>query len=474
MWLYFVIPFVSGIVGRATNVLALHMTFYPIDFKGLKIWQPEGQPFGFFGWQVSLRPSLSIDMTPFQVSEDHYEYPNACWSLNPADFRRRSCSQGIIPAKAGKMAEIMVELMTSKLIDVREVFSRMDPKRMSRILSEDARGSLYKVVDGLGETQLPNIWSLVPSSALDECVIYLSEDIDRYVEGLMEELKNNIEEVMDLKHLVVSTALNQKELVVQMFQQIGESEFAFIRISGFYFGFAVGVLQRGIVSRSAAWGLLPGGGCLGGYGTPWLALKVIFAPIEPVQCGPFRAQGLFLKRQNEVSVMFAELSADYFLKPEGMWGEILRGARFERFKLMVENYTYRYMCEYLGNAKLPVMIYLGQEGLNHLSLKMASIILKDLPLIIPASYAYTEQAMEIETTIETKLKHLPPIDFEGGLHPEFQEDEIKLIVVGGCWGCRGNASGGHRPVRGRGLLVNGGGPGRGPRVELTIPRVYHE
>ena len=93
-----------------------------------------------------------------------------------------------------------------------------------------------------------------------------------------------------------------------------------------------------------------------------------------MQCGPFRAQGLFLKRQNEVSVMFAELSADYFLKPEGMWGEILRGARFERFKLMVENYTYRYMCEYLGNAKLPVMIYLGQEGLNHLSLKMASII----------------------------------------------------------------------------------------------------
>ena len=434
MWLYFVIPLISGIVGWATNVLALHMTFYPIDFKGLKIWQPEGQPFGFFGWQVSLRPSLSIDMTPFQVSEDHYEYPNACWSLNPADFRRRSCSQGIIPAKAGKMAEIMVELMTSKLIDVREVFSRMDPKRMSRILSEDARGSLYKVVDGLGETQLPNIWSLVPSSALDECVIYLSEDIDRYVEGLMEELKNNIEEVMDLKHLVVSTALNQKELVVQMFQQIGESEFAFIRISGFYFGFAFGVIQSGIFYLYDAWWLLPVCGFLVGYVTNWLALKVIFAPIEPVQCGPFRAQGLFLKRQNEVSVMFAELSADYFLKPEGMWGEILRGARFERFKLMVENYTYRYMCEYLGNAKLPVMIYLGQEGLNHLSLKMASIILKDLPLIIPASYAYTEQAMEIESTIETKLKHLPPIDFEGVLHPVFQEDEIKLIVVGGLLG----------------------------------------
>lgn len=332
------------------------------------------------------------------------------------------------------MAEIMVELMTSKLIDVREVFSRMDPKRMARILSEDARGSLYKVVDGLGEAQLPNIWSLVPESALDECVVFLSEDIDKYIEGLMHELKENIEDVMDLKHLVVETALNEKELVVQMFQQVGEKEFSFIRLSGFYFGFAFGIIQSGIFYVYNAWWLLPVCGFLVGYITNLLALKVIFAPINPIQIGPVKAQGLFLKRQDEVSEMFAELSSDYFLKPKGMWGEILQGARFEAFKSMVENYTYRYMCDYLGKAKLPVMIYLGQEGLNQLSTKMAHIIIKDLPLIIPASYAYTEEAMQIQPTICQKLKELPPIDFEGVLHPVFQEDEIKLIIVGGVLG----------------------------------------
>ena len=323
------------------------------------------------------------------------------------------------------MAEIMVELMTSKLIDVREVFSRMDPKRMARILSEDARGSLYKVVSGLGEEQLPNIWSLVPESALDECVIFLSEDIDKYVEGLMEELKENIEEVMDLKHLVVTTALNQKELVVQMFQQVGEKEFSFIRLSGFYFGFAFGVIQSGIFYIYDAWWLLPVCGFLVGYITNWLALKVIFAPIDPVQVGPIKAQGLFLKRQDEVSGMFAELSADYFLKPKGMWGEILQGARFEAFRAMVENYTYRYMCDYLGNAKLPVMIYLGQEGLIQLSTKMASIIIKDLPLIIPASYDYTEEAMQIQPTICEKLKALPPDEFEG--YPDPKAPQIVLL-----------------------------------------------
>ena len=71
-WLYFAIPFISGFVGWITNVLALHMTFYPIEFKGVKVWQPEGQPFGFFGWQVrttlaTLRESLSLNSPMFRL-----------------------------------------------------------------------------------------------------------------------------------------------------------------------------------------------------------------------------------------------------------------------------------------------------------------------------------------------------------------------------------------------------------------------
>lgn len=31
-WEYFLIPWIAGFVGYFTNVLALHMTFYPIEF----------------------------------------------------------------------------------------------------------------------------------------------------------------------------------------------------------------------------------------------------------------------------------------------------------------------------------------------------------------------------------------------------------------------------------------------------------
>lgn len=38
-----------------------------------------------------------------------------------------------------------------------------------------------------------------------------------------------------------------------------------------------------------------------GYVTNWIALKWIFEPLNPVQVGPFVLQGMFLKRQLEVS-----------------------------------------------------------------------------------------------------------------------------------------------------------------------------
>ena len=75
-------PLMSGIVGWGTNWLALKMTFYPLEFQPsfTKLYQIPDSPFGLFGWQ------------------------------------------GIIPAKAEKMARKSVRLMTEKLLDVKSIF----------------------------------------------------------------------------------------------------------------------------------------------------------------------------------------------------------------------------------------------------------------------------------------------------------------------------------------------------------------
>lgn len=70
--------------------------------------------------------------------------------------------------------------------------------------------------------------------------------------------------------------------------------------SGFFFGFLLGLLQMFVwLLYDKPW-TLPAGGAIVGYITNWVALKLIFEPVDPMKIGPFVLQGLFLKRQNEV------------------------------------------------------------------------------------------------------------------------------------------------------------------------------
>ena len=51
---------------------------------------------------------------------------------------------------------------------------------------------------------------------------------------------------------------------------------------GFYFGFAFGVVQMLVWYFFPVYWILPLFGLLVGYATNWLALKLIFQPIEPI------------------------------------------------------------------------------------------------------------------------------------------------------------------------------------------------
>ena len=55
--------------------------------------------------------------------------------------------------------------------------------------------------------------------------------------------------------------------------------------------------------------MLPIGGAVVGFLTNWIALKYIFAPVNPIFLGPFKLQGIFLKRQAEVSAEFSKFMA---------------------------------------------------------------------------------------------------------------------------------------------------------------------
>lgn len=214
----------------------------------------------------------------------------------------------------------------------------------------------------------------------------------------------------------------------------GANELKFIEHSGFYFGFLFGLIQMVIWYFYDEIWVLPAAGFLVGYLTNYLALKLIFEPQEPINCLCWTLQGLFLKRQVEVSAEFAKMNCEKILNSQNLWDAILTGNRVENFRSLLSRHSQRFCDHLMGGIKPFVQVYLGTEGYLRMKSKVSELLLLELPKNVKYIHSYTNEALDLETTLREKMASLPPADFEGVLRPAFQEDELKLILVGAALG----------------------------------------
>jgi len=180
--------------------------------------------------------------------------------------------------------------------------------------------------------------------------------------------------------------------------------------------------------------LLPVCGFIVGWFTNFLALKVIFRPLHPIAIGPYKLQGLFLKRQNEVSEVFARINCVELLGTEQIWDAILTGPNRKNFQLLLRNHSIIFTEKLIGGLRPLALTAMGTEKFLLMKEDIATKVILKLPNIIGLSYDYTTEALQMETTIRTKMQGLGPAEFEGVLHPAFEEDEMTLIMVGGFLG----------------------------------------
>jgi uncharacterized membrane protein YheB (UPF0754 family) len=133
---------------------------------------------------------------------------------------------------------------------------------------------------------------MLPTYVKEEMVRRATEDAPEVITAMMEEVKNNIEEVFDLEDMVVSAFVRDKQLLNDMFIKCGRNELLIIRNFGAIMGGIAGVIQmflwvwlKDAEANGYKWGQwsLPMFGALVGFGTNWIALKMIFEPTFPVK-----------------------------------------------------------------------------------------------------------------------------------------------------------------------------------------------
>jgi uncharacterized membrane protein YheB (UPF0754 family) len=400
-WKYITVPFVAGLIGYGTNVVALILTFYPVDFVGWEYKRfacGKGQPIGCFGWQ------------------------------------------GIIPTKATKMATICIKLMTEELFKLQDIFCRLDPEIMADIMKPDLDAFITTLLDDVGNKFIGTAWEMHP---FQDSVYKQGRILSReMILSLMDEVKRgNVEKVIDVQRSVVTLLEEDKALMNRVFQTCGKEEFIFIERSGAYLGFLFGVIQAVAWYYYKANWVLPLAGFFVGYATNFIALAIIFRPVNPVQFCGCTWQGVFLARQAPVSRVFAKIMADEVVTPQLVWRFVLdkKQPRSKEFYLIL-NRQIKEMTKKLLSDTVGLTTFLGLKigpgGLQEMHAYIQKRVHKVLPRLIASVELdkYMTKAFNLEYVLRTAMQGLPAHKFEGVLHPVFQEDELKLIVVGGVLG----------------------------------------
>jgi uncharacterized membrane protein YheB (UPF0754 family) len=179
-WEYFIMPWMAGFVGWGTNVLALKMTFLPIEYVGISLFRMNEQPWGLFGWQ------------------------------------------GIIPTKAEKMASICFELMTKRLLNLKEIFERLEPAKFSEVMEEGLLLVMDQIINEVANEYMPNAWSMLPAMVRDEIIVMADRESNEFLATFMADMQEHIEDVLDIKEMTVSACVKNKKLVNKIFEECGD------------------------------------------------------------------------------------------------------------------------------------------------------------------------------------------------------------------------------------------------------------
>ncbi len=378
--LYVSIPIVAALIGYGTKLVAIRMMFQPVEFIGVK---------PFLGWQ------------------------------------------GIVPKRAARMASIACDTMTEQLIKPAEVVARLDASRIAQEIEKPLLAGVEDIVREVVGHYQPGLWESLPVRVQRLVIERVQHESPRMVAAVLDLIKSDVDSVFDLKGMVVTSLVKDKRLLNRIFQEAGAKEFKFIARSGLVFGGAIGVVQM------VAWVLfkfppiMPVFGLFTGWFTDWLALRMIFYPIEPRRYFGVQWQGLFLKRRAEVAEAYGSLIAKEIITPHNVIEAILHGPLSDRVLALIQ----RQLDRELGSVAKPLLVFaVGSRKYQDMKLAISSQIMSRLPETMRYIEDYATDAMDIRNVLVSKMKQLSPKEFERLLRPAFEQDEWILIATGAVLG----------------------------------------
>lgn len=342
--------------------------------------------------------------------------------------------QGLIPAKRQEMAEIAVELVLGKLLSVQELASRIDSKELTIVIERRLKQVLRKIVNEVMREHAPKLWAGLPVQGKNLVYARIEADIPNVVDKMVKDFQLNITEIVDIKELVVQKLVETPELVNEIFLKSGEKEYPFIERSGFWFGLLFGIPTMLVWTLLPQWWVLPLGGLLVGYLTNWIALKIIFEPKHPVKFMGLTIQGMFLKRQHEVSRVYADIIEAKLMTSKNIIEFALNGSGSAQLLELMELHVNDAIERYVAVAQPYFAFGVGSDSYHQMKELASKRIFEDSDKYLQYAFEYSDKAIRVGDDLCERMRALSPEEFEGVLRPAYEADEWKLILTGALLG----------------------------------------
>ena len=380
MWTDFVtylsMPVVAAVIGYLTKRAAIEMMFRPVEFVGIP---------PLLGWQ------------------------------------------GVIPRNSERMIAVAADLLTSKLVDPREIFARLDPER----LAAELELPLLLAADEITRDVLSGLWRGLPPIGQEMVVKRVQASIPDVVARVMAEVAGNIDEVLDIKEVAVNALHRDKRVLLKLIRDISRPEMAFIARCGVYFGLFLGLVQTVVWALTKAPLVMPVFGAAIGWFTDWLAIKLVFFPRERRKIlGVLPLQGVFQRRRDEVAKQYATVVAREVMTVPNLVNAVLNSPRAARLREIVRETVEEAIEEQAAAARSLI----GATRFATLKKTAAERAIRYLPTTMLTAESYATEALDIRDTIAKKMRRLTRVEYEGLLRPAFRQDEWKLIAVGAAIG----------------------------------------
>ena len=376
------IPVFSSVLGYITNWTGVWMIFKPLEFRGFGL--PGLAPL------VRLAPRMVQQVPGFM-------HGAVGW-------------QGIIPSRAAKMGSIAVDKGVAKLGTPRQIYDQLDPQRIRDHILEDAKRDIGGAVDRIIAREHPQLWNDLPPQMREAINTRVQEQLPEVVDTITGELRRRIP------------------------GRPGGYRLGHAVLPGVVLAYIAGIPLAAATALTHSWVVLVFGSAVVGYVTNWLGIWVVFEPTKPRKIGPFRAKGLFLKRQREVSEIYAKLVAEEVVNVRNIGDELVRGPRSDRTRQLIRDSMRPAVDRAVGPAQPAVRVAVGSDEYDAVreSLATEAVDYTTKPLQDPDFNR--EQSEEIRALATEKIAELPPNEFSELLRTVIRQDEWLLIAHGGALG----------------------------------------